>query len=534
MRTPIRAHETTTDPATLVYVDPGSLVVGANARLNARLTKRFVDSIRERGVRQAIVAYRDHNDVLVVLHGQRRTLAAVRAERPLVPVMVVPRPEERDRVFDQVTENDHREALTVAERVAAYEQLAAFGVSAAQIAKGMATSRPEVESALTVARSKLARSATERWEFLTLDQAAAVAEFEDDAEAVKHLVVAAQKGGFDHHVQRLRDARAEAQAKVEAATALTTAGIAVVERPTWGNKQVKRLCELQHDDEQLTADNHASCPGHAACLDNEWIYPDESDDAEDPWEDDDQDDSDSPTGDAGTQQERPAPYRVWVPEYVCTDFAAHGHALRRGGHDSGGGRNTIAEMTDDEREHARAQRRDVIQSNKDWDSAETVRRQWLRTFLVRKSAPATAAGFIAGSLARAEDHAVTQALTGGNRLAHDLLGLPDQAPTLGRRAPAMVELVGKTSDARAQMIALGLVLAAYEEATNRNCWRSVSDSTARYLRYLEANGYELSTVERRACGEEPLPQTGAEPATPQRPDVDPSGVIVDRTDREER
>jgi ParB family chromosome partitioning protein len=41
-------------------------------------------------------------------------------------------------VFDQVTENDHREALTVAERVAAYEHLAAFGVGAAQIAKGMA------------------------------------------------------------------------------------------------------------------------------------------------------------------------------------------------------------------------------------------------------------------------------------------------------------------------------------------------------------------------------------------------------------
>jgi ParB-like chromosome segregation protein Spo0J len=54
-------------------------------------------------------------------------------------------------VFDQVTENDHREALTVAERVAAYEHLAAFGVGAAQIAKGMATSRPEVDSALTVA-----------------------------------------------------------------------------------------------------------------------------------------------------------------------------------------------------------------------------------------------------------------------------------------------------------------------------------------------------------------------------------------------
>jgi ParB family chromosome partitioning protein len=156
----------------------------------------------------------------------------------------------------------------------------------------------------------------------------------------------------------------------------------------------------------------------------------------------------------------------------------------------------------------------VIQSNKDWDSAETVRRQWLRTFLSRKSAPSTAAAFLAGSLARA-DHAVTQALTGGNFLAHDLLGLPEQAPTFGRRARAMVELVGKASDARAQMIALGLVLAAYEEATSRNSWRSVSDSTTRYLRYLEANGYELSTVELRACGEAPLPDGDVDTALPE-------------------
>jgi ParB family transcriptional regulator, chromosome partitioning protein len=515
VRTTIRAHEATTDErATLVYVDPGTLVVGANARVNARLKKSLVDSVRERGVKQAIVAYRDDNDALVVILGQRRTLAAVQAARPLVPVMVVPRPDERDRLFDQVTENDHREALTVAERVAAYEQLALCGVSAAEIAKGMAASRPEVDSALTVARSKLARAATERWEFLTLDQAVAVAEFEDDAEAVKQLVVAAQKGGFDHHVQRLRDARAEAVAKAEAADALTAAGITVVERPAWDNKTVKRLRELQHGEEQLTAADHASCPGHAAYLDDEWIYPDESDDAEDPWVDDtDEDDTDSDGG--GNEQERPAPYRAWVPEFVCTDFAAHGHALRWSGHDSGSGRKTVAEMTDTEREQARAQRRDVIQSNKDWDSAETVRRQWLRTFLARKSAPSTAAGFIAGSLARSADYAITQALTAGNRLAHDLLGLPDQAPTLGRRAPAMVELVGKASDARAQMIALGLVLAAYEEATNRNCWRSVSDSTTRYLRYLEANGYELSTVERRACGEAPLPQSDTVSATPE-------------------
>lgn len=515
MRTAIRAHDTDTEArATLVYVDPGTLVVGANVRLKARLSKRYVDNIRERGVKEAISAYRDDDGALIVLRGQRRTLGAVEAKRPIVPVMVYPQPDDPDRLIDQLNENDHREGLTVAERVTAYEQLVAFGVPAAQIAKRTSTSRPVVDSTLTVAGSQLARAATERWEFLTIDQAAAVAEFEDDAEAVKQLVVAAQRGGFDHQVQRLRDARTEAAAKADAAAALTAAGITVIERPGWDNKQIKRLAELKHGDQPLTEDGHASCPGHAAYLDNEWVYPDESDepdvtgDADDPW------DEVTEPGDDQDERERPAPYRAWVPAYVCTDFAAHGHALRWSGHDSGSGRKTTAEMNDDERAEAREQRRDVIQSNKDWDSAQRVRRQWLRTFLSRKSAPSTAAAFLAGSLARA-DHAVTQALTAGNVLAHDLLGLPEHAPTLGRRAPAMVELVGKASDARAQMIALGLVLAAYEEATSRNSWRSVSASTTRYLRYLEANGYELSTVELRACGELPLPRIGAESAMPE-------------------
>lgn len=496
----------------LLRVDPATLVVGANVRLDPRLRKTYVENVRARGVLEPVVAYRDDDGRLVVLRGQRRTLAAVQAQRPWVRVMVVPKPDEADRLTDQVNENDHREPLTVAERVAAYDQLALCGVPAGEIAKRMSTSRPVVDKALTVARSKLARGATQRWEFLSIDQAAVVAEFEDDAEAVKRLVVAAQRGGFDHEAQKLRDARAEEAAKAEAAAALAAAGITLVDRPSWNDEKVKRLSELKHGEEQLTEDNHASCPGHAAFLDDEWVHPDEDDadedDGDDPWGDD------TPAeADEDAEEPEPArPYRAWLPEYVCTDFAAHGHALRWRGHDSGSGRKTVAEMTDAEREEARAQRRDVIQSNKAWDSAETVRRNWLRTFLARKAAPKTAAGFIAGSLART-DHAVTSALTGGNRLAHDLLGLPDRAPTLGRRAPAMVELVGKASDERAQMIALGLLLAAYEEATSRNSWRTVSDSTTRYLRYLEANGYELSTVELRACGESPLPATDANPAT---------------------
>ncbi|GAA4442578.1 ParB/RepB/Spo0J family partition protein [Phytohabitans houttuyneae] len=496
MRTTIRAHETVNDgQATLRYVDPATLVVGANVRSDAQLDPEFVQSIKERGVREAIVAYADETGALVVLRGQRRTLAALETKCDVVPVLVEPKPDEPDRLVDQLGENDHRRALRAGDRVAAFEQLAAFGVTRAQIAKRTSTPRPVVDAALAVAGSEVARSAANRWDWLDIPKAAILAEFEDDREAVKELAVAAREGGFDHTVQRLRDARAEARAKAEAAAALTAVGVSVVERPDWSVERFMRLRMLKHGDAPLTVENHASCPGHAAYLTSDWVHPDESDEEEDSF-------------DNGTEQEavgpqaRPEPYRVWVPEYLCMDAAAHGHVPRFGGHDSGTGRKKAADMNDTEREQARTQRRDVIDSNKAWESAEKVRRQWLRTFLQGRKAPTSAAAFIAGSLART-DFEVTQAVSGGNQLAHELLGLADQAPKFGRHSAAMVEVVGKASDSRAQMIALGLILAAYEEGTDRNCWRAGRDSIARYLRYLEANGYELSTVEKRACGEKP-------------------------------
>ena len=38
-------------------------------------------------------------------------------------------------------------------------------------------------------------------------------------------------------------------------------------------------------------------------------------------------------------------------------------------------------------------------------------------------------------------------------------------------------------------------------------WRAVNPGTARYLLLLESNGYPLSNVERRATGQDPLPET---------------------------
>jgi ParB family chromosome partitioning protein len=83
-----------------------------------------------------------------------------------------------------------------------------------------------------VAKSDLAKAASDRYDFLTLEQAAAVAEFDDDAEAVKQLILTAQQGhGFGHLVQRLRDERKERIATQPIIDELTAAGVKIIDRP---------------------------------------------------------------------------------------------------------------------------------------------------------------------------------------------------------------------------------------------------------------------------------------------------------------
>ncbi|MEI4272154.1 hypothetical protein TEK04_10505 [Klenkia sp. LSe6-5] len=181
---------------------------------------------------------------------------------------------------------------------------------------------------------------------------------------------------------------------------------------------------------------------------------------------------------------------------MCTDPGAHGHVDTWADH--GTGRTPAAEMSEGEREAARTGRRDVIDSNKAWGSAETVRRDWLRALAARKTAPKGTATSTATALAIDAD---LLSDVGGNHLAATLL---DVTPGSYGRSTALAELIGKAGDGRALLLTLVLVLAAYEARTDRNDWRQLRPSTGRYLLHLQALGYSLADVERRACGLNPL------------------------------
>jgi ParB family chromosome partitioning protein len=125
----------TNSPATVGTIDPNLVVVEANVRTEAALGREFVASIKQNGVLTPILARRDDHGNIIVRAGQRRTLAAREAGLASIPAYIVEADETTvERIVQQMAENDHREAVTDADRVAAFQQLAFEGLTPAVIA----------------------------------------------------------------------------------------------------------------------------------------------------------------------------------------------------------------------------------------------------------------------------------------------------------------------------------------------------------------------------------------------------------------
>jgi len=502
-------------------LDPRTLLTDRNIRVGTGRDPKFVKSIRDHGVLVPIVAVRTAEGEIRVRFGHERTAAAIETGQATVPVVVVADEATDDaaqieRLVTQWEENERRAGLSAADKVNGIEQLAAFGLSAAKITKQLHYPRPEVDAALTVARSQLAKAATVRYgDFLDITQLAVVAEFEDDTEAVKELISAAKAGRFDHTAQRMRDQRDEARQREAIAAELHQAGVTVIERPAHLDKP-KALENLKSGlGHQLTPENHASCPGHAAYVAtlHGYVDPrtgqpvdgydgiDEEDEDYDDEPDADQDQEQGEDSEAGEQGEAIAPvWRAYLgARYMCTDPAAYGHLdpARQNA-----GKTPADQLSPAEREAARAARRDVIDSNKAWVSAEKVRRAWVKTFVTRKSAPKGTAVFVATALA-ADAEIIAKDIA--NARAAELLGCPTGGNGHGRNA-ALITSTSEATDARAQLLLLAQVLTGYESSADKNAWRHPRQDITRYLRFIQAHGYQLSTIERRACGEKPEPE----------------------------
>ena len=426
---------TTTDSTrTLVHVDPTSIVLDTNVRTDARLDKDFVASIRNHGVMQPVVGYRDDDGAVHVLQGQRRTLAAVEAQRETIPVYLADTPDEAGRIITQMVENEQRTGFTDAERADGYEQLSLLGLTASQIAKRTHSRKESVEQGLAARKSQTARDHLASG--LTIEQAAVLAEFDDDEEAIDSLVQSAQRGGFEHTASRLRQRREAARAVAAEVDRLTAEGITVLDETPWdyyydGRGAAAPLRALDADEEQ-----HTTCPGHAVIVTATWA------------------------GEAQTQE-------------VCTDWKANGHK----NHEAAAG--SSGPLNEDEK----AERRRVIEGNKEWRAATEVRRDWLCTLAQRKSAPKDAAVTLARLLAQAPSR-VQDGMNDRKGITAEILG--EQWRT---SAPA--------SSARASVYALTIALAGIEVIyADVQTWRHMTANDLGYLAVLVAWGYTPCDLEQ--------------------------------------
>jgi ParB family chromosome partitioning protein len=439
---------------TLQHVAPGTLLLKRNIR-DAKPSPELVESLKIFGVLEPVTAVTSR-DGLVVRYGHRRVLAAVEAGLDAIPVYVRGADEldddaEISRVISQFDENTVRDGLTTADEVGVVEQLVAFGLSAEEISKQARLDPEGVAQAVTVSKSKLASKATTKYEALTLEQAAAIAEFEDDVELAKSLIVTAieRPGQFEHTVQRVRDDRARAAAIHEATEQLEAKGIKVIEAPGYDDTKTRQLSYLvDAAGKDITTRAHVKCPGHVAWFPRHWNAD---------------------------------------PVYGCLNYATHGHKYRYGSSAD----TAAADLTPAEREKAKKARRLVIDNNKAWDSAQTVRRAWLADLAKRKTAPKGAAAHIAAVLGH--DAAVLTDYRVG-KLANEWLGISQESNS------AVAECAAKASEGRALLIVLVQVLAAIESMRSRDDWRQngKTSTAGRHLSYLESIGYELSDVEKYA------------------------------------
>jgi ParB family chromosome partitioning protein len=306
-------------------------------------------------------------------------------------------------------------------------------------------------------------AAADRFDFLTLEQAAAVAEFDDNADAVRELIVTAQRGhGFLHLVQRLRDEREEQIAKQPIIDKLVAAGVKIIEGPRWADP-AKSLTQLGTADDPLTPGAHASCPGHVAWIGEAWI------------EVPDQERSDGSDGEDDGYEPG------FTAIYGCSDPVEYGHVdvsttPARSAHNS----RQVSE------EEASAERRRVLANNKAWRAAETVRREWLKTLVSRKTVPKRSLRYILMELAIG-GYQLHDAMQKRHGFACELLGIS---------TATLTTTLSEASDARSQMITLALVLSAHENDLGVHTWRIPTGAADRYLSQITEWGYELSEIEQ--------------------------------------
>lgn len=261
--------------------------------------------------------------------------------------------------------------------------------------------------------------------------------------------------------------------------------------------RIERL--VTEDGEPLPEEEWPNVPGARVHVVKEWVYPE------------DEYDEESEDGDESEDEDyEPAePYQQYVPVWVVTDLAASG-LRRRGTSGSTSADSSDEGESEEQAEVRREERRRVIANNKAWASAETVRREWLATFVARKTAPKGAEALICEAVVTGH-HSLSKAMDHRHPMLFTLLGVDRPTGYYGAGHDECHKIAAKASTPKAAtMTTLAAVIAAWEATTGKHSWRNPTAWDARVLGALVEWGYQPSEVERILLGEEPQTSTGSD------------------------
>lgn len=149
----------------------------------------------------------------------------------------------------------------------------------------------------------------------------------------------------------------------------------------------------------------------------------------------------------------------------------------------------------------------MIANNKARSSAETVRREWLATFVARKTAPKGAEALICEAVVTGH-HSLSKAMDHRHPMLFTLLGIDVPTGYYGAGYEECHKIATKASTPKAATVTtLAAIVAAWEATTGKHSWRNPTAWDARVLGALVEWGYQPSEVERILLGEEPQPST---------------------------
>lgn len=492
----------------LQQVNPRDLQLEDNVRAEASLTKDFIASIKELGVLMPVIAVRNPDGTLMVRAGQRRTAAAREAELETIPVYITDEgTDEASRLVTQIVENDQRMGLNANDRTLGIQALIDTGMSVTKIARRLSIPATQVKKTSAVARSRAALEALQN-ESLTLDQAAEIAEFDGDQDAVDALIAAAKRNHFEHEVARQKIDRDYRERLAKVAEDYAKLGVTVLDqRPDYGNPDMVPEYSLVDadgndlDKEVILASVKANPQLWAVSLTEESVFTDAEGntvpESKIDWSTDGDDDGEAEEG--FVHLKTVTETAVIVPDqYYCLNSDEAGLTVsERFLQRTAGTEETTPSIA--QREAEKRERRKVLALNKAGDAAQGVRRAFVTSLLQRKTAPKGSAVFIAKMLT--VDPSLLAGYTAAVTAA-ELLGVASDelvASGTGHLAAQTAEC----TEQRAEVITLGLVLGALEIRAPKGAWRAPSAHVVgpkEYLAFLADCGYSLSTVEQVMSG----------------------------------